>query len=134
MPRFQTVAKLSAIARPGGCLTCGVTERDRGFVDLGVMIDFEGHLYLCVACAEELGSNIGMVSAGEAGVLRQELADADAFLSEALEKCAEAEERAAVLASALLAVGRAADADLPSETTTVDVEGARKPRAGKAEK
>ena len=58
------------LMHPGACALCGSGNRDDGYVDLDIYYDYEGQMYLCRSCAEEVGNVIGMVSAEEFGHLQ----------------------------------------------------------------
>lgn len=100
MSRFHVVPKLPATARGPGCLTCGVSHRDGGFVDLAQTVEFEGALYLCVACAREIGLGVGQVSGAGAAALVAEVDRITAIADEQRERAERAEADLGSLARA----------------------------------
>ena len=47
---------------PGKTVKDDPTSADRQVLDLGIYIDHEGSLNICLTCAEEIGSLVGMLS------------------------------------------------------------------------
>ena len=58
---------------PGKTVKDDPTSADRQVLDLGIYIDHEGSLNICLTCAEEIGTIIGMISHEKAQELKDDL-------------------------------------------------------------
>lgn len=69
---FFLQAEFPLGTRLNTCVTCGSDRRpaDR-LVDLGVTIDFEGHLIMCETCAKEIAHLLGYETDDISGQLRE---------------------------------------------------------------
>jgi hypothetical protein len=73
--KFQVI---TATSLPHKCVACG-SEADgrKEFVDFGISFDFEGCIYFCMGCAEEIARTIGFITSEERdnALLRMEVAE-----------------------------------------------------------
>lgn len=53
------VRQLGDLQHPGACALCGNGTCNRGYVDLDIYYDYEGQVYLCMFCAEDVAELIG---------------------------------------------------------------------------
>lgn len=60
----------SNLMPPAHCAMCGFGQGDRQYVDPGIWYDYEGQVYFCNLCTEELGQAIGMLPVGESEHLK----------------------------------------------------------------
>ena len=57
--KFQIV---TSTLLPHKCLACeGKADGTKQFVDFGVSIDYEGAMYICVSCAEEIARTVSYI-------------------------------------------------------------------------
>ena len=111
---FQRVASFPL--PPGGCRFCG---QHRGGFDTGQDVDFEGRIYICVGCAEEMGRALGMASERDTTVLRERLDAAEANLKRETERGKALYEGVKGLReSGFFEVSQGAAADAVAETIT----------------
>lgn len=62
--RVQLV-NLGELLHPGSCMICGSGICELGYVRLGVYYDYEGEMYLCMNCVEEIVTVIGGLTRSE---------------------------------------------------------------------
>lgn len=60
------------LMHPGACAVCGTGTCDEGFVDPGIYFDYEGQVYFCMTCMDQIGSTIGYLTEKEADFLQQQ--------------------------------------------------------------
>lgn len=53
------------LIHPGACAVCGNGTCHDGYLDPGVYYDYEGQVYLCMRCVEELIATVGGATAAE---------------------------------------------------------------------
>lgn len=58
------------LMHPGACAICGNGTRPEGFVDIGVYYDYEGQVYICMMCAEDLVHTIDGLTAEEHAMVK----------------------------------------------------------------
>jgi hypothetical protein len=68
--RFVILA--SPPVAPACCLACARGQDPKGFVDLGVMVELHGYLYLCVTCLTEIAARAGLYAPDTATLHRLE--------------------------------------------------------------
>ena len=76
------------LKHPGTCLACGNGTCEFGYIDLGTFFDYEGQMYLCKTCVEEVGEVVGMLTIDESAFLQttcESLAEENKRLSKELE-------------------------------------------------
>jgi hypothetical protein len=85
-------------ANGGCCYVCGAAQRtvDGGVlervVDLGITIEYEGHLLACESCITEAARGLGMLTHGEVEALVESVAFKDAEIASLEKRAHEAEE------------------------------------------
>lgn len=52
---------LGELPPPGSCLICGSGNREEGYVDIGVWVEYVGEGLICHTCVIEIGEKIGMM-------------------------------------------------------------------------
>ena len=72
--RMQIV-NIGELLAPGACMVCGNGTHQEGYLRLGVFLEWEGEMYLCMTCLTEAAETGGMLSKDEAEYL-QGLAEA----------------------------------------------------------
>lgn len=88
------VVQLGELLHPGACALCGNGTCVDGYVDTSIFYDYEGTVYLCMRCVEQICSVVGALLPDEVSQLRQHTA-------EIATKCAELEAENNVLRSKL---------------------------------
>jgi hypothetical protein len=63
---------------PACCAACGTGTCDLGFMDLAIYYDYEGQVYLCMTCVEELTESAGLLNSTEIRYLEALTKDATA--------------------------------------------------------
>jgi hypothetical protein len=53
------VRQIGDLMHPGACSLCGSGNCDRGYVDLGIYFDYEGQVYLCMTCIDQVIETVG---------------------------------------------------------------------------
>lgn len=74
-PRLHTTIPKHAANR--ACYGCGSASR-KTYVDLGIVISYEGGLVLCSRCITSLAQEIGLLSAEESKRLTRRVAELEA--------------------------------------------------------
>lgn len=90
------VRNIGELMHPGACCVCGSGTCQQGYIDIGVYYDYEGQVYLCMACLTEAAETAGMLSIPESEhliSLNKELAEKNTQLKADLEKASEENER-----------------------------------------
>lgn len=78
MPREHTpdskfqLRNRGELQAPGECFICSSGNRDEGYVDTTIFFDYEGTMYICVLCLEEMLEATGGLSAAEAKILLEQ--------------------------------------------------------------
>lgn len=60
---------LGDLMHPGVCAVCGNGTYEPGYIDIGVYYDYEGQVYLCLACVNEIADTAGLLTDTEAQFL-----------------------------------------------------------------
>jgi hypothetical protein len=66
--RVQLVGR-GDMLHPGCCALCRSGVCEEGYVDLGVYFDYEGQMYLCHTCTQQVAEVIGCLIPSEAAIL-----------------------------------------------------------------
>ena len=56
---------LGELKHPGSCCVCGNGNSDQTYLELGVFFDYEGNLYVCTPCVEQIINTWGAYTAEE---------------------------------------------------------------------
>lgn len=59
------VRGVGELMHPGACAVCGNGTCEDGYVDPGVYYDYEGQVYFCMRCVEELIATVGGATGAE---------------------------------------------------------------------
>lgn len=59
------------LRHPGACALCGNGNCDDGYVDLGIYYDYEGQVYLCMNCIEQVIHAVDGLTTEEAAFLKE---------------------------------------------------------------
>lgn len=86
---------------PGCCCVCGSATCERGYVDPAVFYEWEGQVYFCVPCAEEIAGTIGCLTEDESEFLKNQTERLGVELKELKEKYAHATDRLAAYDSVI---------------------------------
>ena len=76
------------LMHPGSCALCGSGNCEQGYVDPGIYYDYEGQMYFCVTCVEEMAGVINCLTADETlhlQSLNEQVAEQNASLTKDLE-------------------------------------------------
>lgn len=87
--RFLAMGELPP---PGSCFVCGSGNREEGYVDTGVWLEYIGEGLICNLCVIEIGEKIGMLIPNEAQHIQglaESLATENTALKEKLENANE---------------------------------------------
>lgn len=90
--RFRLVG-VGELTHPGECFVCRSGTRQEGYVNLDVYFDFEGQMYICNYCLNEVGAVMGMLNSEESEFLKNHAAVLAKELDEVKEKLRNAEHR-----------------------------------------
>lgn len=86
------VRGIGELMHPGCCAVCGNGNCETGYIDLGVFYDYEGQVYLCMTCVNEVADTAGLLTDTEARFLQaqnKDLAESTRKVTEQLEKALE---------------------------------------------
>lgn len=68
--KFKILGRGSLLA-PACCASCGGSDAERRYLDLGLFYDFEGQVYFCTICVEEMAETIGLLNSTELEFLQE---------------------------------------------------------------
>lgn len=63
------------LMHPGSCALCGSGNCDDGYVDLDIFYEYEGQVYLCMVCANQVVGVAGGLPSDEANFLKAQFED-----------------------------------------------------------
>jgi hypothetical protein len=66
---------LGDLMHPACCAVCGSGNCENGYIDIGVYFDYEGQVYLCMFCVNELADTAGLLNEAEAKFLMKQNED-----------------------------------------------------------
>lgn len=84
---------LGELMHPGACALCGSGVREEGYVDPQIYYDYEGQVYFCTTCLEEMAGVIGCLTAAESAHLTETANEALAENKALKEELEQARER-----------------------------------------
>lgn len=108
---------IGELMHPGSCALCGSGNCDDGYVDLGIYYDYEGQMYLCRYCTEQVAAVMGCLSADESAFLQATNVDLAAQLTALKAQLEEVNERLGLYDSLLSGI---ASNSSDSEPTVID--------------
>ena len=62
--KFKRLGRGNLLA-PSCCSSCGSSDSERQYLDLGLFIDYYGQVYFCTICVEEMAETIGLLNSTE---------------------------------------------------------------------
>ncbi len=71
--RVQLIGR-SQLMHPGCCALCGSGNCEDGYVDTGIYYDYEGQVYFCMTCVEQIINVVGGFTGDQTAMLNAELA------------------------------------------------------------
>lgn len=69
------VRQLGELLHPGACALCGNGTCVDGYVDTSIFYDYEGTVYLCMRCVEQICAVVGALLPDEVNQLRKHTAE-----------------------------------------------------------
>lgn len=105
--RVQLIGR-SQLMHPGCCALCGSGNCEDGYVDTGIYYDYEGQVYFCMTCTEQIISVVSGFTADQVALLNSTLAEKVEELSSVKEELETARGRLQhydILLSGIASVG-----------------------------
>lgn len=107
--RMQFVG-MGELTHPGNCMVCGNGGCEEGYVRLGVYYEYEGEMYLCLACVTQASELIGCLTSEESDLLRSQTLSLATDLQITTEELEKANERLTAYDTILAGIGATTDA------------------------